>query len=354
VTEPSTKRTGRRWWKYLLFVAAAGILAALSLLLYVNTDSFQSLVRRRLIAELERVTGGRVEVGSIHTAPFRLQADVRDITVHGLESASEVPLAHADRVVARLKFSSLLRSEFGFHDVVLEQPIVHVAFYPNGTNNLPARRATPDGGKTLVEQLFALSINHLELRHGRILWDDQVIPVDFATRDISLEMNYSFLHRRYDGRLLLGMVDTKLEDCRPFAWMTELQFNLASDSAVVSSLKWNSGHSHFSASGKITDFRSPHLQGSTTARSTSLKPRPSPAAANFAPACSNSRERAIGRSISSPPTVCSPSAISLGMPTKSLSRRRLLAPATRSLTSNSNSPGCKERSSGAASPEMAN
>jgi len=262
VTEPSTKRTGRRWWKYLLFVAAAGILAALSLLLYVNTDSFQSLVRRRLIAELERVTGGRVEVGSIHTAPFRLQADVRDITVHGLESASEVPLAHADRVVARLKFSSLLRSEFGFHDVVLEQPIVHVAFYPNGTNNLPARRATPDGGKTLVEQLFALSINHLELRHGRILWDDQVIPVDFATRDISLEMNYSFLHRRYDGRLLLGMVDTKLEDCRPFAWMTELQFNLTSDSAVVSSLKWNSGHSHFSASGKITDFRSPHLQGS--------------------------------------------------------------------------------------------
>lgn len=221
MTEPSPKPTGRRWWKYLLFVTATGALAALALLVYVNTDSFQSLVRRRLIAELERVTGGRVEVGSIHTTPFRLQADVRDITVHGRESAAEVPLAHADRIVARLTLSSLLRSEFAFHEVVLDQPIVHVGFYPDGTTNFPPRRVAPATGATLVEQLFALSIDHLQLRHGRILWDDQTFPVDLAARDISLEMNYSFLRRRYDGRLLLGMVDTKLPDCRPFAWMTE-------------------------------------------------------------------------------------------------------------------------------------
>jgi translocation and assembly module TamB len=262
VTEPSPKPAGRRWWKYLLFVTAATALAALALLVYVNTDSFQSLVRRRLIAELERVTGGRVEVGSIHTAPFRLQADVRNITVHGRESASEVPLAHVDRIVARLKLSSLLRSEFAFHEVVLDEPVVHVDFYPDGTTNFPPRRVRPATGATLVEQLFALSINHLELRHGRILWDDQTFPVDLAARDISLEMNYSFLRRRYDGHLLLGMVDTKLLDCRPFAWMTELDFNLGSDSAIVPALKWNSGHSHFSASGQITDFRRPHLQGS--------------------------------------------------------------------------------------------
>ena len=75
-------------------------------------------------------------------------------------------------------------------------------------------------------------------------------------------MDYAFLHRRYDGRLLLGLVDTKLMDCRPFTWMTAAEFSLGSDSAAVPSLKWNSGHSHFSASGQITDFRHPHFQGS--------------------------------------------------------------------------------------------
>jgi translocation and assembly module TamB len=264
VNEPS--RPARRWWRYLLSVFAATFVATLGVLVYVNTDSFQSLVRRRLVAEVERITGGRVEIGSIHTTPFRLQVDVRGITVHGRESATDVPLAHVDRIVARLKISSLLRSELAFHEVILEQPVVHMAFYPDGATNFPQPRARAATGKTLAEQLFALSINHFELRHGQILWDDQTIPVDFAARDTSLQMDYSFLHSRYDGRLLLGLVDTKLLNCRPFAWMTAVEFSLGSNSAVVTSIKWNSGHSHFSASGQITDFRNPHLQASYDAQ----------------------------------------------------------------------------------------
>jgi translocation and assembly module TamB len=262
VTESSTKPARRRWWKYLLFIAMAGMLCVVGLLVYVNTDSFQSLVRRRLVAELERVTGGRVEIGSIHTTPFRLQADVRGITIHGRESASAVPLAHVDRIVARLKIISLLRSEFAFNEVIIEQPIAHVAFYSDGTTNFPPRSSSAVSGKTPVEQLFALSIDHFELRHGQLLWDDQTIPVDFAARDTSLEMDYSFLRSRYDGRLLIGLVDTKLLDCRPFAWMASAEFSLASNSAVISSLKWNSGHSHFSATGQIMDFRHPRLLAS--------------------------------------------------------------------------------------------
>jgi translocation and assembly module TamB len=265
VTEQSTKPT-RRWWKYLLIVTAVGFLGAIALLVYVNTDSFQSLVRRRLVAEVERVTGGRVEIGSIHTTPFLLQVDVRGITVHGRESATEVPLAHVDRIVARLKVISLLRSEFGFHEVILEQPVVHVAFYPGGVTNFPQRKSGSLASETIVERLFALSINRFELRHGQILWDDQTIPVDFSARDVLLQMDYSFLRDRYDGHLQVGLVDTKLVDCRPFAWMTAVEFSLRSGSATVPSLKWNSGHSHFSASGQITDFRRPHFQGSYDAQ----------------------------------------------------------------------------------------
>jgi translocation and assembly module TamB len=261
VNERPTKPK-RRWWKYLLIVAAVGFVSALGLLVYVNTDSFQSLVRRRLVAEVERITGGRVEIGSIHTTPFRLQVDVRGITVHGRESATDVPLAHVDRIVARLKIISLLRTEFGFNEVILEQPVVHVAFYPDGATNFPQRKSSIVSEQTAVEQLFALSISRFELRHGQILWDDQTFPVDFAARDAALQMDYSFLRRRYDGHLQVGLVDTKLLNCRPFAWMTTAEFSLGSGSAAVPSVKWNSGHSHFSASGQITNLRRPHFQGS--------------------------------------------------------------------------------------------
>ena len=266
MTEPGSTPVPRRWWRYFSYLVGAGLLATLGLLIFINTDAFQSLVRRRLVAEIERITGGRAQVASIHTIPFRLQVEVRGITVHGREADADIPLAHADHIVARLKISSLLRSELAFNELVLEQPVVHVAFYPNGTTNFPERKAVPVSSQTAVEQLFALSIDHFELRHGQLLWDNQNIPVDFAARDTSLRLDYSYLHRRYDGRLLLGWVDTKLLNCRPFAWMTAMDFTLASNSAVITSFKWNSQHSHFFANGQVTDFRSPHLQGSYNAQ----------------------------------------------------------------------------------------
>jgi len=266
VSDPTSNSTRRRWWTYLLFAIATAFLTLLGLLIYINTDSFQSLVRRKLVAEVERITGGRAEIASIHTIPFRLQAEVRGITVHGRESATDVPLAHVDHIVARLKIRSLLRSELAFNEVVLEQPIIHVAFYADGSTNFPPQKKAAANGATSVEQLFALSIDHFEIRRGLIFWDDQTIPLDFAARDASLQMDYSFLHRRYDGRLLVGFVDTKLLNYRPFAWMTAMEFSLGSDSAVVRSLKWNSGHSHMTGSGQVTDFRRPHLQASYDAR----------------------------------------------------------------------------------------
>ncbi|MFZ0289597.1 MAG: hypothetical protein WAL65_10995, partial [Candidatus Sulfotelmatobacter sp.] len=224
VTEAVAK-PARRWCKYLLIMVGAASLIALALTIYINTESFQSLVRRRLVAEVERITGGRAEIGSFHTIPYRLQIEVRNITVHGREDATDVPLAHADNVIARLKITSLLRSELAFHELILDRPVVHVVFYPDGTSNFPKRTST-FSTQASVEQLFALSVTRLEVRQGRILGDDQTIPLDFAARDTSIQMDYSYLHARYNGRLLLGLVDTKLLDCRPFAWMSSAEFSL--------------------------------------------------------------------------------------------------------------------------------
>jgi translocation and assembly module TamB len=263
-----------RWWKYLIAVVALLFLCVASLLFYTTTDSFQSLVRRRLVAEVERITGGRAQIGSLHTIPFRLQFEVRDITVHGRESATDMPLAHADGIVARLKISSLLRSELAFQELVLDQPVIHLAFYPDGSTNFPRRSSAVSGqastgqtssAQSSVEQLFALSIGRLEFRHGRVLWDDQTVPLNLAARDTWLQMDYSYLHARYNGRLLVGLVDTKLLDCRPFAWMSSVDFSLGSNAAEITSLRWNSGHSNLFARGSITDFRRPHIQGTYVA-----------------------------------------------------------------------------------------
>ena len=139
MSQPAGKT--RRWWKIVLAGAAVALLGIIAFLWYTTTQSFQSYVRRRMVAEIERATGGRAEVGSFHVVPFHLQVEVRNITVHGTEGPTEVPLAHADSLVAQLKIISFLRTEFGFYSLALEHPVVHIAIGPDGaTTNIPALR----------------------------------------------------------------------------------------------------------------------------------------------------------------------------------------------------------------------
>ncbi len=79
-------------------------------------------------------------------------------------------------------------------------------------------------------------------------------------------MDYSFLRGRYESHLALGKVDTACEGLRPFAWMTTVDFSLATNFADIESLKWNSGRSSLEASGRISDFRNPRLDGSYAAQ----------------------------------------------------------------------------------------
>jgi len=260
VTEPAARP--RRWWKYVLILGGAGLAALLAALWYINTDSFQAYVRRRMVAEIERITGGRAEIGSFHIVPFHMQVEVRNITVHGTEPASDVPLVHADHLIAHLKIISFLRAEFGFHSLALEHPVVHIAIASDGTTNVPAPKVRAHTDTAPVEKLFALSIDELAVRHGEMVWADRTVPLDFAVHDTALAMNYSFLRGRYESRLTIGKVDTTFENFRPFAWMTTIEFSLGTTFADIKSLHWNSGRSHLQASGRISDFRNPHIDAS--------------------------------------------------------------------------------------------
>ncbi|MBV8049983.1 MAG: hypothetical protein JOZ80_02265, partial [Acidobacteriaceae bacterium] len=262
MTPGSTQSNWRvRWLKYLLIVTAAGLLFLSVFAWYATTPSFQLMVRRRLVAELERVTGGRVELGGFHTIPFRLELDVRDLTIHGRENPGDMPLLHVDRLLAHVKLISVLGAEFGFHSVLLDRPVVHIITYPDGTTNRPVPTAVTANAKAELERLVSFSITRLEIRQGQVLWNDQKIPLDFAADDISARLHYSFLHQRYDGTLSVGKADTNIASYRPVAWTGEAQFQLSDDGVILNSLKATSGRCHVTVRGRMVDFNNPSIVG---------------------------------------------------------------------------------------------
>jgi translocation and assembly module TamB len=247
-------------WKWFLALMLLGIVVMAGLGWYSTTDSFRALVNRRLIATLERITGGRVELGSIHVVPFHFQVEVRNLTIHGREAAGEIPYAHANSLMAQIKLWSFLRtSDIGLNYLVLDHPVIHIILYRDGTTNQPQPKVQSASHDKTMAQLFALSISRLDVRRGELIWGDQKMALDFALRDVSADLSYSLFHSRYDGNLLLGKADTAFLDFRPFAWTSEAHFSLSQNQVQIHSLKATSGRSHLQASGQIDNFSQPKI-----------------------------------------------------------------------------------------------
>ncbi|MFI5070877.1 MAG: hypothetical protein ACHP8A_08295, partial [Terriglobales bacterium] len=261
MTADSAKPPSRRRWKYLAVIVFLAVAVFGTLAWYATTNSFQTMVRNRLVTELERITGGRVEVGSVHAVPFRFQIDVRDLTIHGLEGDAEIPYAHVDRLMVRLKLTSILTSGLSFRSVVFEHPTIHLIVYPDGTTNQPAPRREVRSANTAVENLFALSISQLEVRNGELLLGDRRIPIDFTVNSVFADMSYSLLHGRYEATLLLGKAVTRYGSFAPVAWTGAAHFRLSQNSIQVQSLQVTSGHSRIQASGTLLSFVKPSVTG---------------------------------------------------------------------------------------------
>lgn len=247
-------RIGRYFGLFCLLV----VLLISAFLWYITTDSFQQMVRVRLVGAIERATGGRAELGSFHVVPLRFQVEVRNLTIHGLESPREIPLAHVDSLSAVVNLSSALGARIGFHSLTLQHPVVHVIFYPDGSTNMPNPKAH---AVTDFDRLFAISIDRLEVRGGELLWQDQPMPLEFVSNDVSASLDHSLLHRRYSGTLSIGKAETQFDGYRPVAWGAQAAFSISKDEVEVRSLRLSAEGSELKASGHIADLEHPVVQG---------------------------------------------------------------------------------------------
>jgi translocation and assembly module TamB len=262
LTEQPAPPVRRRILRNLLLSFFGFCIVAFALLVWwVTTDSFQLRVRRRVIAQLEQATGGRVELGELHTIPFRLRVDGRNLTIHGREAADQAPLVQVERVQAELKIISLFEAEIGLHSLLLEHPVVHLIDYPDGSTNIPGPTVKRSSDKNAIESLISLSVKHIEAHQGRFLWQDESVPFDFAAGDVSLLLDYSLLHLHYNAHVTVGSVTTRWAKYAEFVWSAEATLVLARHHADIKNLTVKSGRSELQFAGRLEDYHDPRVTG---------------------------------------------------------------------------------------------
>ena len=163
MAETSKSKRPLHW---LLGLALVLILGTFALFLYLRTDAFRDRIRKELITQLERATGGRVELKGLKWSLSPLQFDVEELTIHGLEKPSEIPYAHVDRLHVSVKIISLLRRDVGLRELDLQRPVLHLIVYRDGSTNQPAPKLQHRSG-TSTESLFQMGMDRLRVSDHR-------------------------------------------------------------------------------------------------------------------------------------------------------------------------------------------
>lgn len=248
--------------RILLYVtgALAGIVLLLSVaaLTILPSPWFRDKVRSRIIAEVERATGGRVEVGSFQFEWTALTAEVNGFVLHGTESPGEPPLFRADSVRVGLKIVSIWKRDIDISSLSIEQPGINIQVDKEGIVNFP-RPKVQRTGTDPIEGLLKLKIGEIRLRNGALRYGDQRLPLDLQGKHLAVKLDYQFAGPVYRGNVSMDELTVDAGPALPMTFAFEGRIGLFRNRLAVEQARLTMPHTSVEASGSIDDFKSPRV-----------------------------------------------------------------------------------------------
>jgi translocation and assembly module TamB len=253
-----------RWHGWILVCLGTLALLLMAVLLgvarYLGGAEFHERARQYAVAQIERATGGRVELHGVEWNVVQLRFELDGLTVHGKEAATEAPLLWAERVRMHLKWTPLFRGRVSLRELSVVHPLAHVDVYKDGSTNLPEPKLPRSSMADQSEQLLQLGMDHAELIDGLLQWSEQKIKLDGKADDVTVKLSYSPADRHYDGSAKVGRVQISLPEWEPLTLGAEAEFRLYRDRLDVPHLRVSEGRSWVEAGGAISGLNSPVAQ----------------------------------------------------------------------------------------------
>ncbi len=249
----------RKLGRVLLRILAALVLlagvCALTGVLVFRSGWFYEAVHRRMVAEIEKATGAGVEIGNYAFDWKKLEVKVGPVVLHGRESASEPPFVRVESVTAGLRIISMMERKVDLAYLNIDQPLVRIVFYPDGSNNVP-EPAIHHPETTWAEDLVRLAVGRYEVANGLFEYDDRKIPLNLRGEDLHVRMSYEG-RGRYRGELESNRVRVIPDGAGPMEVSAAAAFTLDKTAIDISRLKIATRESRADLTGKLTNLRWP-------------------------------------------------------------------------------------------------
>jgi translocation and assembly module TamB len=255
----ASKGKKRRYRRAFAVIALVFLVLLGGLAIYLNSDSFRETVRARVVAELQRATGGRVEIESFTWQLSTLHFEIRNLTIHGREAANEIPYAHADRISVGVRIISFFSRKVSLEKADIDGAVVHLMVYDDGSTNQPSPQSGQFNTGEEGKDLFDLAIKETVINNGTLILNQERIPFNMAGKEISAGMTYVASEKAYDGHLDLAPFRIAYRNTAPVQADLHLNFLLRDKQTEIKSLKVSTGTSQLEASGTVRNYNNPEL-----------------------------------------------------------------------------------------------
>jgi len=244
-------RRARRLVILLASLAALALVLALSAILILRSDWFRGKVRDRIVAEVEKATGGRAEIGAFRFDWKRLRAELDGFVLHGSEPAGAPPLVRADAIAVGIKIVSVAKRSADLEYLDVRHPRVHVILYPDGRTNLPAPKVRR-GGKSTVQTILDLAIGRLSLEDGSFEIEGQgKTPFDAEGHHLRAQFAYDLAGPRYSGQISVAPARFHWGGFEPVPLDVSLTLEVEKNRVRIDSGRVSTGPSQVEFSGAI-------------------------------------------------------------------------------------------------------
>ncbi|HUO34470.1 MAG TPA: translocation/assembly module TamB domain-containing protein [Candidatus Acidoferrum sp.] len=183
-----------RWFRWArrcaYVVVAVCVLVAAGTVALVRSGFVERWARHKVVEQLELRTGARVELGGFHLQVWKLQCELDDLTLHGLEPVDVAPLLHVKRIVVAVRIVSFLHRKIALDELLLDQPEVAIRVDKQGHSNLPHPQITANK-RPWNETLFDLEVGKLELTGGSAWFNNRKIPLAVLGNELDFTLRYT-------------------------------------------------------------------------------------------------------------------------------------------------------------------
>jgi len=175
------------------------VLAAVAAYFIASSATFENLVRKRIIAQIETATGGRTQIESFHWRLLHLEGEADGVVIHGTEDPGDAPYAQIDRLRVQVSIFGFFTPHISLRNLEIDRPQLHFIVYRDGSTNQPRPLRPQKRGESAVGTLFDLRAGQILVEHGTLDFDDRAaafdaqnryLPLDFKADDVSLQMIY--------------------------------------------------------------------------------------------------------------------------------------------------------------------